>query len=165
MKRWLFILAIILFMLILFALVISGLPAFGAVTWCSYQDEARTQPCDLFTVKGSSVYMKADGLPSAAKTYQAKYYDATGQILLSYSGQSSSGVFLSEIRPSDFPASKPGTWKAELYKTEPSVVLLATDTFKVDQSAIPEFPTVAAGIGVAGLCFGFYYWRRRAWIA
>ena len=147
MKRWLAI------ALVICILALSlGLPALGAVTWASYQDEARTQPCDLFAIKDCYIYMKGDGLPSASKTYMAKYFDSGGQILLSYTGQSSGGVFLSQIKPSDFQnppwTAKAGTWTAELYKTGPAVVLLATDTFTVDQSAIPEFPTVAAGIGV-----------------
>ena len=33
--------------------------------------------------------------------------------------------------------------------------------FYVAPGAIPEFPTVMAGIGVAGLCFGIYWWMRR----
>jgi len=35
-----------------------------------------------------------------------------------------------------------------------------TDSFTVDDSCIPEFPTVFAAITVPGLCFGIY-WRMR----
>jgi len=38
---------------------------------------------------------------------------------------------------------------------------IADDSFVVDASAIPEFPEVMAAIGVAGLCFGIYYWMRK----
>ena len=43
--------------------------------------------------------------------------------------------------------------------------LMANDSFYVAQSAIPEFPTVMAGIMVAGLCFGIYYWMRQRRLA
>ena len=39
--------------------------------------------------------------------------------------------------------------------------LIADDTLTVEASAIPEFPTVMAAIGVAGLCCGIYLWMRR----
>jgi len=37
--------------------------------------------------------------------------------------------------------------------------------FHVEQSAIPEFPTVVAAVGVSGLCFGIYYWMRKGRLA
>lgn len=174
MKRRIEPLALLVLALI-FALAVSFLVflllsarAECAVVWDSYSDPERLAQCDLFVAKDCYVYMKATGLPSAPKVYQAKYCDANGQILLSYTGQSSGGVFLSQIRPSDFQnppwTAKAGTWTAELYKTEPTVQLLVIDTFTVDQSAIPEFPTVAAGIGVVGLCLGSYYYWRRKWV-
>jgi len=43
--------------------------------------------------------------------------------------------------------------------------LMANDSFFVAKSAIPEFPTVMAGIMVAGLCFGIYYWMRKRRLA
>ena len=38
---------------------------------------------------------------------------------------------------------------------------IVDDVFTVDASAIPEFPEVMAAIGVAGLCFGIYWWMRK----
>ena len=43
--------------------------------------------------------------------------------------------------------------------------LIANDSFTVNASAIPEFPTVIAGIIVAGLCFGIYYRMRKGKLA
>ena len=57
---------------------------------------------------------------------------------------------------------KRGTLLPDTYAdalTDPDYV--ADDVFYVAASAIPEFPTVMAGIGVAGLCFGIYYWKRK----
>jgi len=42
---------------------------------------------------------------------------------------------------------------------------LADASFTVESSAIPEFPTVFAAIGVAGLCFAIYYWMRKKRLA
>ena len=39
--------------------------------------------------------------------------------------------------------------------------LVYDDGFTVQSTAIPEFPMVIAAIGVAGLCFGIYYWMRK----
>jgi hypothetical protein len=41
------------------------------------------------------------------------------------------------------------------------VYTLADASFTVEPSAIPEFPTIFAAIGVAGLCFAIYYWMRK----
>lgn len=43
--------------------------------------------------------------------------------------------------------------------------LIADDTFTVDAGAIPEFPTVIAGIVVAGLSFWIYYWMKKKRLA
>ena len=39
--------------------------------------------------------------------------------------------------------------------------IVADDDFEVALGAIPEFPTVIAGIAVAGLCAAVYFWMRR----
>ena len=35
------------------------------------------------------------------------------------------------------------------------------DDFYVIEGAVPEFPTVIAGIAVVGMCTGIYWWMRR----
>ena len=65
-----------------------------------------------------------------------------------------------------------GDWHAVVIKTVdalPSTYaaailhanFVADDVFTVDATAIPEFPEVMAAIGVAGLCFGIYWWMRK----
>ncbi|MFC2058740.1 hypothetical protein ACFLTS_03735, partial [Chloroflexota bacterium] len=68
-----------------------------------------------------------------------------------------------------------GTWHAVVYDTEfygsgPESTYSAAsgnagyvteDAFTVQAAAIPEIPTVIAGIGVVGLCFAIYCWMRR----
>ncbi len=73
-----------------------------------------------------------------------------------------------------------GTWQCTVYTEgavestyDPdSVNLVANDisytadgAVKWDATAIPEIPTVIAGIAVAGLCFGIYYWMRKRRLA
>jgi len=103
--------------------------------WQSYSNSARTVVSDLFTVSGSIVYMKGDNLQKS-KSHTAKYYDSGNNLLRVEEGISDSGgVFLSLIQPSMFQAAAPGLWKVELYRGVP---LVATDTFIVQASAIPE---------------------------
>lgn len=144
-------------------ILIIALPniAWAGLIWDSFSDEARTIQSDMFSEYGGLSYMKATGLPQASKTYKAKYYDADGALLQVETGISSNGEFLSQIIPAGFPESQPGTWTVELYRTEPKEQIIATDTFTVVESAIPEFPAVAAGISVAALCGSVYILMRR----
>jgi len=88
------------------------------------------------------------------------------------------GVLTGECDFTTKPSAAAGTWHSVVFNTtgdilgnyadargDPSYII--DDVFIVDSSAIPEFPTVMAGIGVAGLCFGIYYWMRRkaAWVS
>ena len=72
----------------------------------------------------------------------------------------------------DYPVATPGSWHAVVLLqadgapatyaeaiADPQFV--ADDVFNVDATAIPEFPEVMAAIGVAGLCFGIYWWMRK----
>jgi len=62
-----------------------------------------------------------------------------------------------------------GTWYAGVYPTtyDPAtynasdVNLIWGDTFEVQESAIPEFPTVITAIIAIGLCAGIYLWMRK----
>jgi len=57
--------------------------------------------------------------------------------------------------------SLPPTYAEAIVDTE----YIIDDDFYVAESAIPEFPTVIAAIGVAGLCFAIYYWMRKRRLA
>ena len=78
----------------------------------------------------------------------------------------------------DNPTAQPGTWHivaqptgapspfptdySDLAASPDNYALIADDgTCTVNQSAIPEFSTVMAAIGVAGMCFGVYWWMRK----
>ena len=76
-------------------------------------------------------------------------------------------------RPADYGSASYGTWHAVVYKTTGTMpasydlvskadsAYAVTDSFTVQQAAIPEFPTVIASIVVAGICFGIFCWFRK----
>jgi len=42
---------------------------------------------------------------------------------------------------------------------------ITEDDFEVADSAIPELSAVVGAIGLAGVCFGVYYWMRKKRLA
>jgi len=146
-----------------FAIIILFVtPVSAAVTWESYSDPERTIACDLFDTYGNPVYMKAEGLPGASKPYKCKFYDGDGYLIQVEDGYSDAqSVFVAMVLPQNFPDSTPGEWTAELYKVQPKEALVATDTFQVTENAVPEFPTIIAGIMV-GLTCGIIYLKKRS---
>ena len=152
--------------LLLFIPLLWATPVEAVVNWESYSDPARPSPSNNFTLPGSWVYMGGSGLQKN-KAYQVKFYDADpnnyplSPVLVDDSQSDNNGVVLSQVKPSAYPTSSSGLWKAELWKMQP-LTLEATDTFTVAGSSIPEIPTVFAGIAVAGICFGIYRWRRNS---
>ena len=155
MKR--FVICLLVLLLLVMPTVVRA-----AVAWDSYSDEARTIQSDDFDQYGSFVYMKAAGLPGQDGYYEARYYDADMVQLQTETNMSSNGEFLSLILPSAFEGSAAaGTWTAELYDLTPKMKLLVTDTFYVQASAIPEFPTVVSGIGVVVVCGVIFLWMRK----
>jgi len=146
--------------LLLLLLMLIPSNAEAAVLWQSYSDSARTVQSDNFTAPGSWVYMKGSGLQKN-KTYRSTFYDAQNDIVCIWDGQSdNNGVVLSQVRPGTYPASSPGTWKAELWKVQP-LTLEATDIFTVSQSAIPEFENAVASLTIIGLCLFIYRKMKR----
>jgi len=143
--------------LLLLLLILWATPVSAATTWESYSNVERTVVCDDFA--SGIVYMK--GEVAKNKNYRAIFYDADNDVVLVHDGTSdATGLFKPLMKPSDYPASSPGTWKAELYRMQP-YTLECTDTFVVRASAIPEIPDVLAGIAVAGLCLLIYRKMRR----
>ena len=150
--------------------------------WGSYSDAERTIVCTDFTTSGDYVYMYGENFDITG-TYKVAYYDggtahdgADGleKETDTYTGLSG-GILNSACRPSDYGTSSHGTWHAVVYKTtEPmpnSYNLVSktndyyavTDSFSVQQGAIPEFPTVIAAIAVCMLCaVAYVVMRRRA---
>ncbi|MEE9202453.1 MAG: hypothetical protein V3U31_04585, partial [Dehalococcoidia bacterium] len=126
----------------------------------------------------NTAYIWAHGL-RASNTYAVGYYDGDatggGQLTATDAGLSSTayGNLVSQYLLTTDQNAVPGTWHAVVfdsaYGSPPTNYNDATttagyvveDDFAVQAAAIPEFPTVAAAITVAGLCFGIYYLMRR----
>ena len=124
-----------------------------------------------------TAYIWAHGL-RPSNTYAVAYYDADvtggGQKVATDSGLTSSayGNLSSQYLLTTDSGAIPGTWHAVVfdsaYGSPPTnyndavttAGYVVEDSFEVTAGAIPEFPTVIAGIMVAGLCFGIY-WRMR----
>jgi len=149
--------------------------------WDSYEDTPPTIIRDTFNSSYQTVYMQGTGF--AVGNYTVGYYDgavASGGNLTAVDENISvngTGILNSQYLLSTDPNAAAGTWHALVqpasgYTALPSDYnvavggpdtygLLANDSFTVEQSAIPKFPTVLAGIVVAGSCFGIYYWMRK----
>ncbi len=151
--------------------------------WDSYQDSERNTVRDTFNDTYYTVYMKGTGFASG--TYNVAYYDAgasggqkvTTETNITVNG---SGVLNSQCILSNYPSSIAGTWHALAQPTGGTAFpsdyntavgapgtynLVANDSFTVQSSAIPEFPTMIAGIFVVGACSGIYYWMRKRRLA
>jgi hypothetical protein len=146
--------------------------AAGQLRWLSYNDAARLNPDDNFASPETYAYMRATNLTSGS-AYKVTLYDADG----AYDGANKKlvvdGVNGANLDAQIFftnfhGTSDAGTWHAVVSYTEgPDTYnptwadALGDKSFTVQADAIPEFPTVLAAIGVAGLCFVIYYWMRR----
>jgi len=102
--------------------------------------------------------MKATGLSDG--DYEVRYYDADRVLIQIEINTSSAGELLSEILPSSHGSAAAGIWEAILYEL-PKIKEKGIDTFNVQESAIPEFPSVATGIGATVLCGVIFLWMRK----
>ncbi len=148
----------------------------------SYNDSGHTTVDDDFTSGETTAYIWAHGL-RASNTYAVAYYDGDatggGQKVATNSGLTSTayGNLSSQYLLTTDPSATPGTWHAVVFDSEfgspptnyndvaTTAGYVVEDSFTVDAAAIPEFPTVIAGIIVVGLCFGIYYWMRKRRLA
>ena len=153
--------------------------------WGSYSNIARTTVSNDFTTYGVTVYMYGENFDTTG-TYKVSYYDGGTDHSGDYGTQIEVDLYTndpdgildeSQCRPTDWeigpPAASYGTWHAVVYKTtgdmpdsynlvsKADTAYVVTDSFTVQSAAIPEFPTVLSAIGVAGLCFGIYWWMRK----
>ena len=118
----------------------------------------------------------------ASHSYKVAYYDADGakspganKIETDTDTVGDDGYIDSQCIFTDYSASADaGAWPAIVCdgtKDPPSTYdsswqdTLSDAEFTVEESAIPEFPTVIAGIGVAGMCAAIYWWMRRRQLA
>ncbi len=152
--------------------------------WGSHNSDRTTVNND-FTSYGDIIYMYGENFDTTG-TYKVAYYDggtahdgADGAKVETdtYTDDADGILDESQCRPADWEAGPPaasyGTWHAVVYKTTASMPnsydlvstdnasYVITDSFTVQEAAIPEFPTVMAAIGVAGLCCGIYFRMRK----
>jgi len=144
--------------------------------WESYSDSDHLIVCDSFADSTNHVYMFGEGFASG--TTKVGWYDGGNALKQTDTYSSWGGGILnwSECDLMSFagppPTAAAGTWHAVVLLqaddipaayadaiADPDYVV--DDSFEVDASAVPEFPVVMAAIGVAGLCFGIYYWMRK----
>ena len=159
--------------------------------WDSYSDTGRSAQEDAFSGLTNNLYMKGTGFLDGAQTYNVSYYDGGGNKIVTDAGialvnvsgtrgdlGNTTGVpsYAPTYYFPDNPTAAAGTWHAvaqptgattfdtsyTIVSTDPDTYdLIADDTFDADGTAIPEFSTVMAAIGVAGMCFGVYWWMRK----
>lgn len=149
-------------------------------TWASYSDPGYGTPCDIFSDYASehTVYMYGTEF-AATTTYKVIFWDFVDPDWVNRQTEptaSDGSGNLSAAHTFVYGTDTEGNWHCAVYtaianptsyvSTDPDIV--ADDTsytgvyaFYVYASAIPEFPTIFAAIGVAGLCFSIYYWMRR----
>ncbi len=148
----------------------------------SYTDSNYTTVKDNYGSGETIAYIWAHGL-DISTNYDVVYYDAginggvkqgagdNGIASSSYGNLSSSWDLTG-----DLDAEGDGDWHAVVYRAGSTPApnydnaagtlgYVCDDRFYVSAAAIPEFPTVIAGIVVAGTCFGIYYWMRKKRLA
>ena len=144
--------------------------------WGSHSDATWLNVENSFAGATNHAYMYGenfdDDLGTATKV---GYYDGLNALKQTDTWTSWSGGTLnwSECLFTDYIGdADPGTWHAVVIQTTDALPpayadalnhanFVADDAFDVAASAIPEFPEVMAAIGVAGLCFGIYWWMRK----
>jgi len=139
--------------------------------WESYSSSGHSPQCDNFSDIGTEhvVYMYGTGF-EASHQYRVAYYDGSGAKRVTDDVTSVESGNLSSHHTFVQGTDVAGTWHAivcERAQTPPETYdpdweyTLKDDTFEVQQSAIPEFPTVLAAIASLSLCAGIYLWFRR----
>lgn len=174
MKR-LTLLAAIVFLL---AFILVASPVSANPSWASYNDPDRQTTDDDFTGDETTVYMQ--GNVTANTTFQVVYYEAdtdgagtddeADRLVTENQTSNAEGTLESELYFPDYPAAGADTWHSVVFE-DGSVIpdvynatadgIVEDDTFDVQASAIPEFPTVITMMVAIGLSFGIYYWMRR----
>ncbi len=106
--------------------------------------------------------------------YSVGYYENDGDLVITDTKSSAADNTLSSQYTLDTDITRTyGTWHAVVFDTDfgtpPGTYALCSgaagyvveDSFEVAVDAVPEIPTILAGIAVAGACFGIYYWMRK----
>ena len=149
-----------------YAAVNSSLP-----TAASYSDENHNLPTDNFVsyTDEHTVYMYSTGLISNY-SYRVAYYDGNNNKVATDDVSSDSSGNLSSEHTFADGSDAAGTWNAvvcDRAHSPPSTYssswsyAITSDTFEVQESAIPEFPTALAAMVALALSAGVYLWMRR----
>jgi hypothetical protein len=150
---------------------------YSPATLESYQDAAHTTvwgtTTNPYDNNNQTVYIYGENY-TASHGYTVAYYDGDGIKVASDSVLSGAdNTLASEYLLTTDPNATAGTWHAVVFdddlgtppatyaETSGAAGYMVEDSFEVAVSAIPEFPTIIAAIGVSGLCFGIYYWMRK----
>ncbi len=140
--------------------------------WGSHSDTAWTTVENSFAGATNHAYMYGENFD--AGTTKVGWYDGGGTLRQTDTSTWGGGALnWSECLFTDYiGVAAAGNWHAVVIQTTDALPaayadalnhanFVADDVFDVAASAIPEFPEVMAAIGVAGLCFGIYYWMRK----
>lgn len=173
MKKLTLITAIFILLALFYALVPSLV---FAQSWASYSDSDYLNPSDTFTELNCTVYMYGEGFTKNA-VYKIIYWDGSGYKRVSEVQTALTPVGKLSSQHTFGDPDVEGDWHCTVYSPDtydPSsynatdLNIVADDTsytggyaFTVAASAIPEFPTIMAAIGVAGLCCAIYLWMRK----
>jgi hypothetical protein len=146
------------------------------VTWESYRDAAHTTVWGTVTNPYDStydtVYMFGQGFKSS-QLYHVGFYDpstAPNKIASTDPTSTAGGDLDTQYLLTTDPAAQAGTWHAVVYEdpntpptsyTAGDANAVADDDFEVAADAIPEFPTVIAGLAAVSLSAGIYLLMRR----
>ena len=141
--------------------------------------DAGVTGCTTFTSANHTAYIYGyayeydyDGTPPAGMDYHIAYYDNSGAKVASVADTSNYNRSIDAAYDLTTDANaQAGAWHAVVYLdsvASPPETYTASDNnsvmeveFTVEQSAIPEFPAVIAGVVVMGMCFGIYCWMRK----
>ncbi len=159
-------------------LLIFAAAVYADPSWESFNDDARSTVDNDFAGSETTVYMQ--GVVTASTTYDIAYYeadtdgagaDAADRVATDADVSSNAiGVLQSELTFTNYPTSDAGTWHSVVFSdgsTIPDVYdggadgIEEDDSFNVQASAIPEFPTAIVVVVAMGLSFGIYYWMRK----
>ncbi|MCL4440669.1 MAG: hypothetical protein M1609_08795 [Firmicutes bacterium] len=110
-----------------------------------------------YTRQHENVYINGTGM--ARRQYKISFYDSGNfKVGTTIVHANEDGSFREPAAYAIKGSESPGLWRAEAVHGNETE---ASCTFTVLQSAIPEFPTVLAGILVSGMCALIYHWLRK----
>ena len=151
----------------------------AVVSWESYAEAAHTNVWGTaghkYDSSNHTAYMYGEGF-KLNHDYKVAYYDTDGwKVQTEFTNSSGgAGALSSQYDFTSNVSSAPGTWHCVVLNTTGSAPntydeakadanYTVDDAFEVEQSAIPEFPTVVAAIAVCMLCaVAYVVMRRRA---